>query len=85
MGSAHWFEILYVFYNTEGSEMGANINPFANASQEVFYVAKLMTRMWVSFIHDLDPNNYGSKLEKNRVLAHHQLLYYGLTTGQHKM
>jgi len=64
MGSSHWYEIPYVFYNTHGLGIAEHINPFINATKEVLHLAMLMSRMWVSFIHDLDPNHHGGKFEK---------------------
>lgn len=61
MGTTHFTEIGYVFYNRLGLGYPAAINPLANASKDVLALAKLTTRMWISFIHDLDPNNHGSK------------------------
>ncbi|KAH7151766.1 Alpha/Beta hydrolase protein [Dactylonectria estremocensis] len=59
MGTTHFAEIGHVFYNLKGLGYPASINPFLNATQEVIDLAKLTTRMWISFIHDLDPNNHG--------------------------
>ncbi|KAH6981253.1 putative neuroligin [Ilyonectria sp. MPI-CAGE-AT-0026] len=59
MGTTHFTEIGYVFYNRLGLGYPAAINPLANASKDVLALAKLTTRMWISFIHDLDPNNHG--------------------------
>ncbi|SPO04163.1 related to triacylglycerol lipase II precursor [Cephalotrichum gorgonifer] len=58
MGAAHWFEIPYVFNNILGLGMQA-ISPFATGDKDRIALARLMTRMWVSFVHDLDPNNHG--------------------------
>jgi carboxylesterase type B len=59
-GTPHFTEIAYVFYNLNGLGYPTIINPFTNATQALLDLAKLTNRMWISFIHDLDPNNHGS-------------------------
>ncbi|KJK68686.1 Carboxylesterase family protein [Aspergillus parasiticus SU-1] len=58
-GTSHFTEIGYVFYNRIGLGYAAGQSPLANATQDVLDLAKLTTRMWISFITDLDPNNHG--------------------------
>ncbi|KAF7548776.1 hypothetical protein G7Z17_g6826 [Cylindrodendrum hubeiense] len=59
IGTTHFTEIGYVFYNRLGLGYPATINPLQDATEDVLDLAKLTTRMWISFIHDLDPNNHG--------------------------
>jgi hypothetical protein len=33
------------------------VNPFANKPEAFTQLARLMSRSWVSFINDVDPNN----------------------------
>ncbi|KAE8340607.1 hypothetical protein BDV24DRAFT_175116 [Aspergillus arachidicola] len=58
-GTSHFTEIGYVFYNRLGLGYAAGQSPLTNATQDVLDLAKLATRMWISFITDLDPNNHG--------------------------
>ncbi|KAE8139819.1 Alpha/Beta hydrolase protein [Aspergillus pseudotamarii] len=58
-GTSHFTEIGYIFYNRIGLGYAAGQSPLANATQDVLDLAKLTTRMWISFITDLDPNNHG--------------------------
>ncbi|KAH6985559.1 Alpha/Beta hydrolase protein [Ilyonectria destructans] len=58
-GTTHFTEIGYVFYNRLNLGYAGAQSPLLNATQEVLDLAKLVTRMWISFIHDLDPNNHG--------------------------
>ncbi|KAF4969011.1 hypothetical protein FSARC_3665 [Fusarium sarcochroum] len=59
IGTSHFTEIAYVFYNKQGLGYAEGQSPLENASKEVLDLAKLVTRMWISFIHDLDPNEHG--------------------------
>ncbi|KAF4465909.1 neuroligin [Fusarium albosuccineum] len=64
-GTTHFTEIGYVFYNKQGLGYAGNQSPLKNATKEVLDLAKLVTRMWISFINDLDPNKHGiSGVEK---------------------
>lgn len=61
-GTAHFTEIAYVFYNIESQGYAADASPVLDASSSsVVHLAKLMCRMWISFINDLDPNKHGSE------------------------
>jgi carboxylesterase type B len=60
-GATHFSEVAYVFHNVINQGYGAN-GPFVDAPEEKLKLAKLMSNMWVSFIHDLDPNNHRSTL-----------------------
>lgn len=60
IGSGHFSEVGYVFYNLLNLGYAANIAPFGDNSQEKKDLAKLITRMWISFVNDLDPNNHKS-------------------------
>jgi carboxylesterase type B len=61
-GTPHFTEIGYVFYNRIGLGYAKGQSPLTGASKEVLQLAKLVTRMWISFINDLDPNSHGSKI-----------------------
>ncbi|RDW91722.1 hypothetical protein BP5796_02887 [Coleophoma crateriformis] len=61
-GPAHFQEVAFVFDNTDG--LGYASNPFGSGldnSTIAAYkdLAKLMSSSWVSFVHDLDPNQNG--------------------------
>ena len=57
-GAAHFQEVAFVFHNLEG--LGYNnsvsVDPFADKPQTYQQLATIMSRMWVSFIVDRDPN-----------------------------
>jgi carboxylesterase type B len=61
IGSTHFQEVAFVFDNINGE--GYATSPFGNmtADDEKKFVdlANLMSRSWVSFITDGDPNNHG--------------------------
>ncbi|GKZ39391.1 hypothetical protein AbraIFM66950_000220 [Aspergillus brasiliensis] len=52
-GSTHGVEIPYVFYNLDKVGDGENDTPNAYSD-----LSKIMSRMWVSFVTNLDPNYY---------------------------
>ena len=54
----HFPEVAFVFDNTEGYGYGVSPDPFANEPPSYFALAKLMSRSWASFIHELDPNAF---------------------------
>ncbi|OJJ00758.1 hypothetical protein ASPVEDRAFT_127461 [Aspergillus versicolor CBS 583.65] len=61
MGAGHFEEVAFVFHNIAG--LGYNIGypytgkPFAGVPQSYIDLSSMMTSMWASFIHDLDPNS----------------------------
>jgi len=55
-GVGHFQEVAFVFDNTNG--VGYATNPFANLSQSYLDLASLMSKSWVSFVVDQDPNSY---------------------------
>jgi carboxylesterase type B len=64
-GVTHFQEVPFVFHNVHGYGF-PNIDPpyfgpdpFANRPQSFFDLATLMSRMWVSFINDRNPNFHG--------------------------
>lgn len=61
VGVTHFQEVGFAFGNTEG--LGYAIDPFGNDSLGLARkkVAKLMSRMWVSFITTGSPNGNGSE------------------------
>lgn len=60
-GSAHFQEVAFVFDNVDGLGYYTTPNPFANEPHSFPALATLMSRSWVSFVHDLDPNNHGGE------------------------
>jgi cholinesterase len=54
-GVQHFEEVSFVFYNTQnlGYHSGA---PFSGVPASYYALSQMMTSMWASFIHDLDPN-----------------------------
>lgn len=56
-GITHYTEVAYVFDDVNG--YGDNPNQFTNEPVSHQNVAHLMSKAWISFIHDLDPNNHG--------------------------
>lgn len=66
IGVSHFAEVAFVFANTKGVGYDTVVatNPFTDgngAPEANFKIAKLMSRMWISFIVDLDPNNSGGE------------------------
>ncbi|KAL4767841.1 Alpha/Beta hydrolase protein [Aspergillus nidulans var. acristatus] len=53
-GATHFQEVAFVFNNIEG--IGYTANPFANKPQSYIELANLMSKMWVHFMHDNNPN-----------------------------
>jgi len=53
---SHFEEVSFVFYNTQniGYHYGT---PFNGVPASYYALSQLMTSMWASFIHDLDPNS----------------------------
>lgn len=54
-GATHFEEVAFVFNNVEGLGYHYGL-PFAGVPQSYYDLSSLMTSMWASFIHDLDPN-----------------------------
>ncbi|KAK2690704.1 hypothetical protein QWA68_010613 [Fusarium oxysporum] len=59
IGTPHFVEVAYVFYNLLGQGYGKGQGPLVNASKEVLDLAKLVSHMWISFITELNPNEHG--------------------------
>jgi cholinesterase len=54
-GVTHFEEVSFVFHNIAG--LGYHYGkPFAGVPQSYIDLSTMMTSMWASFIHDLDPN-----------------------------
>ncbi|KAI3528801.1 carboxylesterase [Colletotrichum filicis] len=53
-GATHFQEVAFVFNNVDG--VGYATNPFAGKPETFVELADLMSKMWVAFIHDTDPN-----------------------------
>ncbi|KAJ5519578.1 Carboxylesterase type B [Penicillium fimorum] len=54
-GVTHFEEVSFVFHNIAG--LGYHYGkPFAGVPQSYIDLSSMMTSMWASFIHDLDPN-----------------------------
>ncbi|WXC46184.1 hypothetical protein QX201_005876 [Fusarium graminearum] len=59
IGTPHFVEVAYVFFNKFGMGYGKNQGPLYNASKEVLDLAQLVSRMWISFITEGNPNEHG--------------------------
>lgn len=60
VGSTHFQEVAFVFDNTNGYGYVLDaINPFTGEPPTYTKLAKIMSRMWVSFVVNLDPNKHG--------------------------
>ena len=57
IGVTHFQEVAFVFNNING--LGYAENPFQGKPPSYYTLSKLMSCMWVSFIHDGNPNNHG--------------------------
>ncbi|KAL0942648.1 Lipase 1-like protein 4 [Colletotrichum truncatum] len=53
-GATHFQEVAFVFNNVKG--LGYAANPFEGKPESYVQLADLMSRMWVAFINDIDPN-----------------------------
>ncbi|KAE9022077.1 hypothetical protein PF011_g4635 [Phytophthora fragariae] len=60
-GSTHFQEVAFVFYNLDGNGYNNSVatDPFLNKPDSYKQLARVMTRMWASFIVDQTPNNNG--------------------------
>ena len=57
IGATHFQEVAFVFNNTQGQ--GYATDPFANTTRAFDKLAIQMSRSWVGFITELDPNRNG--------------------------
>jgi carboxylesterase type B len=66
IGATHYQEVAFVFANTGG--VGYSIDPFGNDKLGVARkeVARLMSRMWISFVVTGDPNGSGGEFILSR-------------------
>jgi acetylcholinesterase len=64
-GVTHFQEVSFVFYNLLGEGYGiyptVSRKPFLNKPQSYADLAYLMSCSWVSFIHDLNPNDWNTR------------------------
>lgn len=56
VGATHFEEVAFVFHNIAGQGYHYG-NPFAGVPQSYIDLSTMMTSMWASFIHDLNPNS----------------------------
>lgn len=63
VGATHFQEVVFVFDNTQGLgyETAVAENPFEDEPDTFTELATMMSRMWVSFIVDGDPNTSNGK------------------------
>lgn len=63
IGSTHFQEVAFVFHNTGGLgyQNAVAQNPFQGQPQTFNQLADIMSRMWISFIVDTDPNHSKGK------------------------
>uniref|UniRef100_H3GA89 Carboxylic ester hydrolase n=1 Tax=Phytophthora ramorum TaxID=164328 RepID=H3GA89_PHYRM len=61
LGSTHFTEVAFVFYNLLGDGYNNSVatDPFLNKPESYSQLARLMTRMWASFIVDQTPSESG--------------------------
>lgn len=61
VGSTHFQEVAFVFDNLQGLGYPEllGVNPFQGQPGSYRELARLMTRMWASFIYSGDPNGSG--------------------------
>ncbi|RLN91094.1 hypothetical protein BBJ28_00023526, partial [Nothophytophthora sp. Chile5] len=61
IGATHFQEIAFVFYNLlgDGYNNSVSVDPFLNEPESFSQLARMMTRMWASFIVDQTPNHSG--------------------------
>ena len=66
IGATHFQEVAFVFDNVlgEGYNNSVAVDPFANQPATLTELANTMSRMWVSFITELDPNDNSGKCFK---------------------
>jgi len=67
IGVTHFTEVAFVFANIKGNGYinAVAADPFAGKPESYKQLARVMSRMWASFIVDLDPNNNGGKGSKS--------------------
>ncbi|KAI5919033.1 Alpha/Beta hydrolase protein [Camillea tinctor] len=53
-GATHFQEVAFVFNNIEG--LGYSVNPFAGEPETFKELADMMSKMWVAFVHNGNPN-----------------------------
>lgn len=72
VGVTHFAEVAFVMYNIQGLGYPAAHfeNPFANKPLTYVEMARLMSRMWISFVVTGDPNNSGGEYKILRLLCH---------------
>ena len=60
-GAMHFQEVAFVFHNIQGQgyENAVAVDPFANEPDTFPRLSNVMSRMWVSFITEGDPNGNG--------------------------
>ncbi|KAG2523091.1 hypothetical protein JM18_005896 [Phytophthora kernoviae] len=61
IGATHFTEVAFVFYNLLGDGYNNSVatNPFLDKPESYSHLARLMTRMWASFIVNQTPNHSG--------------------------
>jgi carboxylesterase type B len=60
IGVTHYQEVALVFDNISGDGYATNPSNGSLIDRPMYVnVATLMSRMWASFVNDLDPNNHG--------------------------
>lgn len=70
-GSSHFKEVAFVFHNLagDGYVINGGINPFYGEPESYTALSTLMSRMWISFVVDGDPNNSGGMCYSLDVLS----------------
>jgi carboxylesterase type B len=64
VGATHFQEVAFVFHNIGGVgyDNAVAVPPFAGKPESYTQLSTMMSRMWISFIVDVDPNNSGGEL-----------------------
>ncbi|KUF98691.1 hypothetical protein AM588_10010284 [Phytophthora nicotianae] len=62
IGATHFTEVAFVFYNLLGDGYNNSVatDPFLDKPESYKQLARVMTRMWASFIVNQTPNEYGA-------------------------
>jgi carboxylesterase type B len=55
---SHFKEIGFVFDNIKGVGFRPDIKPFEGKPQRYVDLAEFVSRTWISFVHDMDPNSW---------------------------
>ena len=63
LSASHFDEIAFVFYNVDGH--GYKTNPFVGKPQSYLDLADFMSKSWVSFVVNSNPNTWRNNTSSN--------------------